>query len=36
MEVIYIKDNDIRPIKEPLCCAIGNFDGVHLGHRMLI
>jgi FAD synthase len=32
MEIIYVKNNDIKPIKDPLCCAVGNFDGVHLGH----
>ncbi|RIA75955.1 riboflavin kinase/FMN adenylyltransferase [Anaeroplasma bactoclasticum] len=36
MEIIYVKNNDIKPIKDPLCCAVGNFDGVHLGHQMLI
>jgi FAD synthase len=32
MEIIYVKNNQIKPIKDPLCCAVGNFDGVHLGH----
>lgn len=36
MEVIWIKDGSFPVLKENLCCAIGNFDGVHLGHQELI
>lgn len=36
MKIIHIKDNDHELISEPLCAAIGNFDGVHLGHQKLI
>lgn len=37
MKTINIKNlSDIETIEEPLCAAIGNFDGVHLGHQILI
>ena len=33
---IYIKDKNFITIPEKICAAIGNFDGVHLGHQRLI
>lgn len=36
MKIIHIKDLHRECILEPLCAAIGNFDGVHLGHQKLI
>ena len=36
MRIINVKDNNFEPINEPLCAAVGNFDGVHLGHQKLI
>lgn len=36
MKIIKIKDLDEKHTCEPLCAAIGNFDGVHLGHQKLI
>ena len=36
MRIINIKNKDFELIHEPLCAAIGNFDGVHLGHQKLI
>lgn len=36
MKIIHIKKNLHEPIPTPLCAAIGNFDGVHLGHQKLI
>ena len=36
MRIINIKDKDFELIHEPLCAAIGNFDGVHIGHQKLI
>lgn len=36
MNVIWLKEGSSLKIDEDLCCAIGNFDGVHLGHRQLI
>ncbi len=36
MEVIWIKNGIFPEFKEEKCCAIGNFDGVHLGHQELI
>ncbi len=34
-QVIYLDDDEIAPIKN-ISCAIGVFDGVHLGHKTLI
>ena len=36
MEVYYINNLNDLPELEKNSCAIGNFDGVHLGHRNLI
>ena len=36
MRIINIKNNDFETLNEPICAAIGNFDGVHLGHQKLI
>lgn len=36
MKTIFIKDKKFEPLTEPVCAAIGNFDGVHLGHQKLI
>lgn len=33
---IFIKDKNFISLPEPICAAIGNFDGVHLGHQKLI
>ena len=33
---IYIKDKNFITVPEKICAAIGNFDGVHLGHQRLI
>ena len=35
MEVIYLKGHEVC-IQEPVCCAIGFFDGLHLGHMELV
>lgn len=36
MKIINVKGMQHEVILEPLCAAIGNFDGVHLGHQKLI
>lgn len=36
MKSIFIKDMNFEPLAENVCAAIGNFDGVHLGHQKLI
>ena len=36
MEIFYINSLDDLPELEVNSCAIGNFDGLHLGHRELI
>lgn len=36
MQIIKIKDLKPVEIKEDLCCAVGNFDGLHLGHKELL
>jgi len=36
MKSLFIKDKNFFPIPEDICAAIGNFDGVHLGHQRLI
>ena len=35
MEIIYLSGQKIN-IKEPICSAIGFFDGLHLGHMALV
>ncbi len=36
MKIIKVKGAQHERILDPLCAAIGNFDGVHLGHQKLI
>ena len=35
MKTIFVKNQEFNPLPEPVCAAIGNFDGVHLGHQKL-
>lgn len=36
MKIIRIKDLKAEPMCEDICCAVGNFDGLHLGHKELL
>ena len=36
MEIFHISDINDLPKLDPSSCVIGNFDGLHLGHQMLI
>ncbi len=36
MKIINIDNENFKEISDELCAAIGNFDGVHLGHQKLI
>lgn len=36
MKTIYIKNMEFNKIEDEVCAAIGNFDGVHLGHQELV
>jgi riboflavin kinase/FMN adenylyltransferase len=36
MKTIYIKNNEFNKLPDEICAAIGNFDGVHLGHQELV
>ena len=35
MKTIFVKNQEFNSLPEPVCAAIGNFDGVHLGHQKL-
>ena len=36
METIYIKNKKFNKLPDEICAAIGNFDGVHIGHQQLV
>ncbi len=36
MKIIRIKNQEFIKLEDEICAAIGNFDGVHLGHQILI
>ncbi|MGM9969337.1 MAG: bifunctional riboflavin kinase/FAD synthetase [Anaeroplasma sp.] len=36
MKSIFIKEQNFFPLPDEVCAAIGNFDGVHLGHQRLL
>lgn len=36
MKIIQIKEGNFLSLEDELCAAVGNFDGVHLGHQALI
>ena len=36
METIYIKKQEFNSLPCQICAAIGNFDGVHIGHQELV
>lgn len=35
MEVIYLNEQK-RKMSEPICSAVGFFDGLHIGHMALV